>query len=58
MTITTGKKKTSIQISDNVHEELKRLCEENGYKLSGFVEKLIRTAVSGSRKQSQQILNG
>ena len=49
--------KTSIQISNTVHEQLKLICEENGYKMSGFVEKVVRAAISGSRKQSQP-LNG
>jgi hypothetical protein len=49
------KKKTSVQISEDIHKELKLICENNGYKLSGFVENLAKAAISGSKKQQ---LNG
>lgn len=48
-------KKTSVQISENVHGELKRLCEEQGYKLSGYLDKILKSAITGSKKQQ---LNG
>lgn len=42
------KKKISIQISECIHSVLKNFCKENGYKLSGLVEKSILTEISGS----------
>ena len=33
--------KTAIQISVRVRNLLKSYCDKNGYKMSGFVEKLI-----------------
>ena len=33
--------KTAIQISVKIRNLLKSYCDKNGYKMSGFVEKLI-----------------
>jgi len=42
------RKKISIQISEYIHKTLKGFCNENGYKLSGFIEKSILNQISGS----------
>ena len=49
------KKKTSVQISENVHKDLQEFCEKQGYKLSGFLEQAVKYAITGSKKQQ---LNG
>lgn len=38
----------SIQIHCGVKKPLVAFCKENGYTVSGFVEKLIRMHLSGS----------
>ena len=57
-------KKWSIQISKELHERLKKHCDERGYKLSGFVEVAIKKTISGSLEiestieNKKQLLNG
>lgn len=40
--------KWSIQISNNLKIEFKKFCKKNGYKMSGLVERLILSQISGS----------
>jgi hypothetical protein len=35
------KKIKNIKISEDVHDVLKKYCEENGYKIHKFLEKII-----------------
>lgn len=41
-------KKWSIQVSKSIRDLLKTFCKENGYSMSGFVEKAILTQITGS----------
>jgi hypothetical protein len=41
-------KYSSIQIRQNIKADMLKYCTENGYKLSGLVEKLIQAHLSGS----------
>lgn len=41
-------KYSSIQIRNQLKEELMNYCNDNGYKLSGLVEKLILNHLTGS----------
>lgn len=41
-------KYSSIQIKKNIKSELVNYCHDNGYKLSGLVEKLILNHLTGS----------
>jgi hypothetical protein len=41
-------KYSSIQLRQSIKEDLLKYCTENGYKLSGLVEKLIQAHLSGS----------
>jgi hypothetical protein len=41
-------KYSSIQIKTNIKSEIVNYCHDNGYKLSGLVEKLILNHLSGS----------
>jgi len=40
--------KWSIQISKNLAKYLKLFCKENGYTMSGFIEKSVLQRISGS----------
>lgn len=40
--------KWSIQITTDIRDLLHRVCKEQGYKLSGFVEGAIFQRISGS----------
>lgn len=42
-------KYSSIQIRKDLKNETVRYCMENGYKLSGLIEKLIMTHLTGSK---------
>jgi hypothetical protein len=48
------RKKISVQISEFIHNTLKQYCNNNGYKLSGFVEKAILSHISGSIEYKQK----
>jgi hypothetical protein len=39
------KKYTTLQISKELHSELKDYCKKKGFKLSGLVETLIRNKI-------------
>jgi hypothetical protein len=39
-------KYTTIQIKKETHAKLHEYCEENGYTLSGLVERLIRREIT------------
>jgi hypothetical protein len=41
-------KYSSIQIRKDLKSETIKYCMDNGYKLSGLIEKLIMTHLSGS----------
>ena len=41
-------KYSCIQLRQSIKEDLLKYCTENGYKLSGLVEKLIQAHLSGS----------
>ena len=41
-------KYSSIQIRKDLKSEMAQYCMDNGYKLSGLIEKLIMTHLSGS----------
>ena len=41
-------KYSSIQIRNSIKEELTNYCKDNGYKLSGLLEKLILNHLTGS----------
>jgi hypothetical protein len=41
-------KYSSIQIRNSIKEELAIYCQDNGYKLSGLIEKLILNHLTGS----------
>jgi hypothetical protein len=41
-------KYSSIQIRKDLKSETVKYCMDNGYKLSGLIEKLIMTHLSGS----------
>ena len=41
-------KYSSIQIRNSIKEELTNYCQENGYKFSGLIEKLILNHLTGS----------
>ena len=41
-------KYSSIQIKTIIKEEITSYCQDNGYKLSGLVEKLILNHLTGS----------
>lgn len=42
-------KYSSIQIRKDLKSETVKYCMENGYKLSGLIEKLIMTHLTGSK---------
>lgn len=42
-------KYSSIQIRKDLKNETVKYCMENGYKLSGLIEKLIMTQLTGSK---------
>lgn len=50
-------KKTSVQISSKLHDDLKIFCEQNGYKMSGVVEIGIKSFISGSKGFSPEMKN-
>lgn len=41
-------KYSSIQIQNQIKEELINYCHDNGYKISGLIEKLILNHLTGS----------
>lgn len=43
-------KYSSIQIRKDLKSEVVKYCLDNGYKLSGLVEKLIQTHLTGSKE--------
>lgn len=45
--------KWSIQISKKLKTDVKKFCEANGYKLSGYIECAIHKAISGSTKPNE-----
>lgn len=49
------KKYSTIQIRSEVKEELASFCATNGYKISGYVEKLIKSALTFSAITSSDI---
>ena len=59
-----NKQKTSVQISNDLHNDLKSFCKANGYKLSGVVEMGIKSFISGSKsfieekQKNKQLLQG
>lgn len=44
----TNAKYSSIQIRDTVKHQVISYCKDHGYKISGLLEKLILTHISGS----------
>ena len=44
-----NKKYSTIQIQSKIKKELTSYCTKNGYKISGLIEKLFLTHLSGSR---------
>lgn len=49
-----NEKYSSIQIRKDLKNEIIRYCNENGYKLSGLVEKLISTHLTGSKQTNNK----
>lgn len=45
------KNKTAIQISVKTRNLLKSYCDRNGYKMSGFVEKIILEKIKNEEIQ-------
>lgn len=43
-----NKKYSTIQIQSEIKKELTSYCTKNGYKISGLIEKLFLTHLSGS----------
>ncbi len=41
-------KYSSIQIRQNIKDDMLNYCNANGYKISGLIEKLIQSHLSGS----------
>ena len=39
-----------IQIDADIHQLLKELCKEKGYKISGLIETLVKEKVESSKK--------
>lgn len=37
-----GEKMKNVKISDNTHAVLKKYCDENGLKISSFIDRLCR----------------
>jgi|688.fasta_scaffold850033_2 hypothetical protein len=46
-------KYSSIQIRVDLKTDFMRYCNEYGYKVSGLLEKLIQTHLSGSKENSK-----
>jgi len=44
-------KTTSIQVSKNLHNELRTYCKKNGLKMQWLVEKLIKEELNGTKKE-------
>jgi hypothetical protein len=44
-------KKTSIQIDKKIHIEFKKFCDKHGYKLSGYLEKIILEKIKTESNQ-------
>lgn len=42
--------KTAIQISVKIRNLLKSYCDKNGYKMSGFVEKIILENIKNEKQ--------
>jgi hypothetical protein len=52
----TKKRKTPpeyamLQLDKNIHDALKVYCKEHGFMLKGFVQALIRQALSNNKKK-------
>lgn len=43
-------KTKAVQLDENIHEQLKKYCDENGLKLQRFVEKLIINEIKKTKK--------
>ena len=46
-------KYSSVQIRKNLKDEFTRFCDDKGYKVSGLLERLILTHLSGSKDNSK-----
>ena len=48
-------KKISIQLTEDIHTELKKYCDKRGLKLNRFIEMSLKESITGSIDQEDKL---